>query len=80
MHNGLSFHQTTFLALPHQSYIIFNHPVMGKTILLRQKLQQTYNILTELQLNLQIYINISCCIFNEISVNRRKLCCKKFDL
>jgi len=38
-YNGLSIYQTkygktTFLALPRLSYIIFNHPVVGKTMLL----------------------------------------------
>jgi len=47
MHDALSFYQTkyfetTFLALPHLSYIIFNRPVVGKTKLLRQKSQQTH--------------------------------------
>ena len=46
MHNGLSFYQnkyckTTFLAMPHLSYIISNRPVVGKTTLLRPKSQQT---------------------------------------
>jgi len=31
-----------FLALPRLSYIIFNRPVVDKTILLRQKSQQAY--------------------------------------
>jgi len=38
MHNGLSIYQTkycktTFLTLPRLSYIIFNHPVVGNTII-----------------------------------------------
>jgi len=47
MYNGLSIYQTkycntTYLALPSQSYIIFNRPAVGKTTLLRQKSQQTH--------------------------------------
>jgi len=44
MHNGLSIYwtkywKTTFLALPCLSYKLFNRAVVGKTALLRQKLQ-----------------------------------------
>jgi len=47
MYNGLSIYQTkhskaTFSALPRLCYIILNRPVVGKTILLRHKSQQTY--------------------------------------
>jgi len=47
MHNALSIYrtkycETTFLALPHLSNIIFNRPVVGKTKLFRQKSQQTH--------------------------------------
>jgi len=40
MYNGLSiyeanYYKTTFRALPHLSYIIFNRPLVGKTTLLR---------------------------------------------
>jgi len=47
MHNGLSIYQakyckTKFLASPCLCYILFNHPVAGKTALLHQKSQQTY--------------------------------------
>ena len=47
LYNGLSIYhtkncKTTFLALPHLSYIIFNRPVVGKTTLLRQKSQQAH--------------------------------------
>ena len=71
MHNGLSFYQTTyckttFLALPH---IIFNRPVAGKTMLLHLNRNKPI-IITELQLNLQKYINICCC-------KEKTLCCKK---
>ena len=34
--------KTTFVAMPRLSYIILNHPVMGKTTLLHQKSQQTH--------------------------------------
>jgi len=40
-----------FLASPCLRYILFNHPVVGKTALLRQKSQQThyyYRIATKL--------------------------------
>jgi len=33
--------KTTFLALPHLSYMIFNRPAVGKTRLLRQESQKT---------------------------------------
>jgi len=47
MHSGLNIYQikyydTTFLALPRIAYIIFNCPIVGKTTLLHQKLQQTH--------------------------------------
>jgi len=34
--------KTTFVAMPRLSYIILNHPVVGKTTLLHQKSQQTH--------------------------------------
>jgi len=48
MHNGLAIYQNkycknTFLVLPHLVYVIFNRPVVGKTTLLRQNLQQTHD-------------------------------------
>jgi len=47
MHSGLSIYQTkdcetTFLALPRIAYIILYYPIVGKTTLLYQKLQQTH--------------------------------------
>jgi len=45
MHNGLRINETkngktTFLALSRLAYLIFNHPIVGKTKPLRQKWQQ----------------------------------------
>jgi len=37
---------------------------VGKTTLLRQNSEQKHNI-SALQLNLQKYINMRCCIFNK---------------
>ena len=47
MHNGVGICQTkycktTFLALTCLVHLIFYHPVVGKTTLLRQTLQQTH--------------------------------------
>jgi len=47
MHNGLSIYQTkycktTFLTSPCPCNILFNRPVVGKTALLRLKMQQTH--------------------------------------
>jgi len=64
-----------FLALPHLSYTILNHLVVGKTTLLCQKLQQTYYyyrivkpIIAEL---MKKHINICCCSFNKISIREK---------
>jgi len=53
MHGGLRIYETKycktkFLALPRLSYIIFNRPVAGKTILVCQKSQTHYRIANKL--------------------------------
>jgi len=51
MHNGLSFYQTTFPALPPLSNIIFNRAVLDKKTLLRpesQEIHYYYTIATKL--------------------------------
>jgi len=76
---GLSINQTkycktTFRALPHVAYLLFNRPVVAKTTLLRQKSQKS--IVAELQLNLQKQINVCRCSFKKYR-QREKPCCKK---
>jgi len=83
MHNGLSIYQskyckTTFIALPCLSYILFDRPVVGKTVSSRQKSQQTqYHC--RIATKLPKHINI-CCSFHKISMKRKKYAARKFDL
>jgi len=66
MHNGLSIYQTkycqtTFVALPCLSYIIFNRPVVVKTKLFCQKLQPAhyYRIATKLAKSNKSVVSVS---------------------
>ena len=65
------------LASSYLCYIPFNRPAVGKTALLRQKLQQThyyYRISTKLAK----HINICFCRFNKVSMKRKNFTARKF--
>ena len=85
MHNGLSIYQNkfceaTFFALPRIAYITCNRPVVGKTKSLCKKSQQSH-CYCRIANKLIKHINICCCTFNKISVNRKKTVLQdKFDL
>jgi len=70
---------TTFLALPHIAYIIFNCPIVGKTTLLYQKLQQTHHNYRIAPKIAKTYQNLLYCSFNKVLM-RKKLLQDKFDL